>query len=856
MEADANGDKARAFNVHMDRILDATVDGFALVGGDQRLLDANRAYCRMVGYTREELLGLSVQDIDTQTAAANRERSQRILQGESIRFETKHRTKAGDVIDVEVSTTTLDSENGPVIACLLRDITERKRTEEALLLTQHAISTAPTGISWIAPDGRFLYVNDCLSQLLGYTADEVLSMTVSDIDAAVSPERWKEFWKEIKEQRLAEFESVALCKDGRTNPVGISANYISLGDREFVFASILDITERKRSEEVLRESEFKYRSLVEAFPDIVFITDYSGRMLYANPSLERQTGFTANDFQFSQDENAFIHSEDAPKVAKFIRDFASSEEQVSTAIENRLADKMGRSHWYSSVIAKVEYQGQPALQYIVRDITAQKETRESLRLSEDKFSKAFFASPDPIAITSRATHEFIDVNEGFVALSGYSREETIGKTSIDLGFYADLDDRERFFEALKRGERIRQWEVTYKTRAGKRLNCDVSVDLIDVQGEPAILTVVRDITERKRAEQERERAFQEIARLKDELERERDYLREEFNVAHRFGEIVGSSAGIKQVLARVEAVSSTGASVLIVGESGVGKELIARAIHSQSPRRSSPLVKVNCASIPRELFESEFFGHVKGAFTGAHRDRFGRFQLAHRGTLFLDEVAEIPMELQGKLLRVLQEGEYERVGEDVTRDVDVRVIAATNRNLRAEVESGRFREDLYYRLSVFPIEVPPLRERQRDIIPLATHLLKRACQDLDRKPMALTRPQAEILQAYDWPGNIRELHNVIERSVILSKGERLRLDLTMPSTASGVDSRVSDETDQAKPSFVTADQFRRRERENIIAALEQANWKVSGPGGAAELLGIKPTTLTYQIKVMGIKKPA
>ena len=257
-------------------------------------------------------------------------------------------------------------------------------------------------------------------------------------------------------------------------------------------------------------------------------------------------------------------------------------------------------------------------------------------------------------------------------------------------------------------------------------------------------SVGRDITSEKLAQEEKKRAFAEIKRLKSELEQERDYLREEVDVGQRFGEIIGQSPALNRVLEGVAAVAGTDASVLLTGESGVGKELIARAIHSQSRRCQRALIKVNCPSIPHDLFESEFFGHVKGAFTGAQADRVGRFQLADGATIFLDEVAEIPLELQVKLLRVLQEGEFERIGESVTRKVDVRVIAATNRDLKATIRTGRFREDLYYRLSVFPLEVPPLRQRRADIIPLATHFLRQACQEFSRTEIELNRTVVEV----------------------------------------------------------------------------------------------------------------
>jgi transcriptional regulator with GAF, ATPase, and Fis domain len=329
------------------------------------------------------------------------------------------------------------------------------------------------------------------------------------------------------------------------------------------------------------------------------------------------------------------------------------------------------------------------------------------------------------------------------------------------------------------------------------------------------------------------------------------------NVTIHYGEIIGDSEALKRTLTQIEAVAGTSASVLVLGESGVGKEMIARAIHSNSDRSDKPLVKVNCASIPNELFESEFFGHVKGAFTGAHRDRVGRLQLADGGTLFLDEVGEIPLALQGKLLRALQEQEFERVGDEKTTKVEVRVVAATNKNLLHEVKEGNFREDLYYRLSVFPIEVPPLRERVSDIAPLAQQFLHSICLQQGRDPMSLSKAQAASLSRADWPGNIRELKNVIERAVILSPGDHLRLDLAMPGSQAETEQITEPATvsqDVESGELLTETEFRTLEKTNLTLALNKTNWRISGAGGAAELLGLKPSTLSYRMKVLGIEK--
>ena len=344
------------------------------------------------------------------------------------------------------------------------------------------------------------------------------------------------------------------------------------------------------------------------------------------------------------------------------------------------------------------------------------------------------------------------------------------------------------------------------------------------------------------------RAFEEIEFLRARLEEENDYLRQEVSAALGVGDFVGDSPGLRKVRQQIRLVAPTEATVLVQGESGTGKELVARAIHEHGPRKGRALIKVNCGAVPDALFEREFFGHAKGSFTGALRDKPGRFELADGGTLFLDEIGEVPPALQGKLLRVLQEQEVERIGEVRTRKIDVRIIAATNRDLKKEVEAGRFRQDLYYRLSVFPIDIPPLRERRDDIPPLAAHFVEQSARRMNRPPPRLTPAAMGQLSAHDWPGNVRELQNAVERAVILSQGGPLRFDLGTPSAAVSGPKALP-----AEPvAFLTRDELRRRERESIVAALAQSGGRIFGAGGAAELLGTKPTTLASRIKALRV----
>jgi transcriptional regulator with GAF, ATPase, and Fis domain len=340
--------------------------------------------------------------------------------------------------------------------------------------------------------------------------------------------------------------------------------------------------------------------------------------------------------------------------------------------------------------------------------------------------------------------------------------------------------------------------------------------------------------------------------IPDQAEIVMSSLRKPGRVANADSEIIGQSPVWRQVMKQIEMVAPTDATVLILGETGTGKELIARELHRRGRRKDKPLVRVNCASIPKELYESEFFGHARGAFTSAIRDRVGRFEAAAGGTLFLDEIGEIPLELQSKLLRVLQEKCYERVGEDKTRRADVRIVVATNRDLKKEVAAGRFREDLYYRLNVFPINVAPLRERKEDIPLLAAHFVELAVKELECVRPRLTRAGIETLQNHDWPGNVRELRNVIERAAIFAQGGALEFDL--PITGSEPTPFEPVEREGVDQEFLTEVEMRRRERENLFAVLRKTGWKIKGVDGAAELLGVKPTTLISRIEKMGLKR--
>jgi len=369
-------------------------------------------------------------------------------------------------------------------------------------------------------------------------------------------------------------------------------------------------------------------------------------------------------------------------------------------------------------------------------------------------------------------------------------------------------------------------EITERTKA--------EAELKKYQGQ--LEELVKERTEELRT------ALEEVERLKNRLQEENVYLQEEIKLEHNFNEIVGRSSKLNEALLKIEQVASTDSTVLILGETGTGKELIARAIHGIGDRRNRPLVKVNCAALPANLIESELFGHEKGAFTGAYLRKIGRFELANHGTILLDEVGELPLELQAKLLRVLQEGEFERIGGSKSIKVDVRIIAVTNRDLARLVKDNKFRDDLYYRLNVFPIRVPSLRERKEDIPILVNHFILKYGKIKSKKIEIIPQNVMDMLKNYSWPGNIRELENIIERSVIISQGHQLELGEWI----------AKEEPDGGSYQSFTLEQV---EKEHIQKSLEKTNWRISGNKGAAKMLGLKPTTLEAKIKKLGIRKP-
>ena len=519
-----------------------------------------------------------------------------------------------------------------------------------------------------------------------------------------------------------------------------------------------------------------------------------------------------------------------------------------------LKDLDGKALGYIAVLDTKEIPADPKLIGIF-NIFAARAAAELQRLRaetqvrerEQKLSQLVGSTMDTIIeLNDRAQVKML--NPSGEELFGLSGEEI-----QDRDFYEFLskESRIKIAELLKElyllpQEKRNLWiagGLQIITASGREFSTEATLSGFEIEGAIFYTVILRNVNERIEAEKK-------INTLIDESR----YLQEEINELADYNEIIGQSKAIKKVLNEISQVAQTDATVLITGETGTGKELVARAIHNQSKRGDKPLIKVNCAAISPTLMESEFFGHEKGAFTGATSKREGRFSLADGGAIFLDEIGELPLDLQSKLLRVLQEGEFDPVGSSKTVKVDVRVICATNRNLGEMSKEGKFREDLFYRLNVFPIEVPPLKDHPDDIVLLASAFAEKCAKRFGRKLEPLSQDLIERLKSYSWPGNIRELHNVLERSFITSEGPELQLDHWIPEIGSIKSGGEGSLSATSEVQFITEQDFKKLEYENLLNALESTQWRIYGASGAAELLGMNPSTLRSRIKTLGIKR--
>jgi len=619
-------------------------------------------------------------------------------------------------------------------------------------------------------------------------------------------------------------------------PGAYEATVVGCGEHK-VLSIVRDVTERRRAEEAVRERDRLLHTIFDSLSSHVAVLDRAGVITYVSRSWEEFAGRNQGlperigvGVDYVSVCRAAQTGDPTVREALGGIEAVMAGERPTYSIEYPCHSPTERRWFLMQVDPMPPEQGGVVISHV--NITERKRAEEELAESHRRTSKILESIGDAFYSLDK-DFNFTYVNREAERLWGLRREDLLGRHFLKVFPQAvGTPSYHRIMRAVEDGRMvayeaispiIHRWVETsvYPTEAGLSI-------------------YFRDITERKRAEEALKGALAEVRLLKDRLQEENVYLREEIKLESNITEVVGGSDAIRHVLHKVERVAPTDSTVLITGETGTGKERVAHAVHKLSGRRDSPFIKVNCAALSPGLIESELFGHERGAFTGAVAQRRGRFELADGATLFLDEIGELPIELQPKLLRVLQDGEFERLGGTKTIKADARVIAATNRDLRKEVQAGRFRTDLYYRLNVYPITVPPLRERREDIQPLVEHFVGIFSRKMGKEITSVASATLEMLRSYLWPGNVRELANVIERAVITTPGTVLHIsNLTEASPAAA----------PQKPSMTLEEV----EREHIIAVLESTNRKIDGPDGAAKILGLHPSTLRTRMNKLGIQ---
>jgi PAS domain S-box-containing protein len=605
-----------------------------------------------------------------------------------------------------------------------------------------------------------------------------------------------------------------------------------------IFRRAQEVQEANRRLETLNQelarSEQRFRSMVEGIKDYaIFMLDPNGRVSTWNTGAERIKGYKSEEIIGTHFSRFYTREDNDKKKPDYELRMAAENGQFED--EGWRVRKDGSRFWANVVITAVRGKNGDLLGFskVTRDFTDRKKAEEIVRRSEAQFHALFEFSPDAI-IVSDSEGRITEMNARVEKLFGYQRGELLGRSIDSL-----VPERFRQTHPARRKDyssaaRVRPMgaglELYGRRKDGTEFPADIMLGPAETEDGRVVLSVIRDLTEKREAEEALRRS-----------ELQKHYLEEELSTEARFDEIIGESVGLKRVLKLVETVSAIDVTVLILGETGTGKEVIARAIHELSPRNKHVMVKLNCAAIPAGLLESELFGHERGAFTGAIDRKIGRLELAHEGTLFLDEIGDLPLELQPKILRALQEKEFERLGSTKSIPVNVRLVAATNRDLAKMVAAGEFRSDLYYRLKVFPVLLPPLRERREDISLLVRYFVDRHSRRLYRKIETIPDETMRALTRWDWPGNIRELENFIERAVILTKGPVLRAplgELAIPQ----------------EPIAVRDSSLETTEREHILRVLRETKGKIGGSDGAAARLGLIRTTLNSKMKKLGIQR--
>ncbi|PYX34869.1 MAG: hypothetical protein DMG80_00815 [Acidobacteria bacterium] len=669
--------------------------------------------------------------------------------------------------------------------------------------------------------GRLLSLNPSPARVLGYSVDELLHMPMRELIAPEFRHQFDWYLNEIRETGESRGLMVVMSRSGERRIWEYHNTLRTEGIASPIVRGIAhDVTERRRYEKTLHE----YERVVEGLDEMILVVDRQYRYLIANDAFLRRRGLTRKQV-IGHSVEQLIGESVFNSIVKPKLDECFEGKVVRYELRHNYP-QFGERDLLVSYFPIEGSAGVDCVAAILQDITERKHAEDRLR----EYEKVIEGLDEMIVVVDR-NYRYLIANHAFLKYREMERKEVIGRR-VD-----EVVGRDPFAALIKtkmdecfEGKVVR-YELRYKfPNLGER---DLLASYFPIEGRSSVdrlACILEDITERKQAEEE-------LRLAREKLAEEKVYFEQAIDTELGFGEIVGQSKALRSVLEQVSKVAATDATVLILGETGTGKELIARAIHRMSKRRGTAFIKMNCGAIPSGLLESELFGHEKGAFTGAVTKKIGRLELADQGTLFLDEIGEIPMALQPKLLRVLQDQEFERLGGTRTLKINFRLVAATNRDFAQGVQEGEFRSDLYYRLNVFPVRVPPLRERREDIPLLVEHFVRKCATRMNKSIASIPATTMEMLELWDWPGNIRELENFVERSVILTQGSVLQSPLKELESAS---------------ERGTGDTLEAIEREHIASALQQSHGQLSGVNGAAERLGMNRTTLQSKLKRLGI----
>ncbi len=747
---------------------------------------------------------------------------------------------------------------------------ELKKRLNEIELYHATMKNLPDQIFWMDKNGKFIRVNDSVSRESGYSMEELMSMTVFDINPTITKKEWNAGWIKTKKEAQEILETEHRHKNGKLYPIEVTNNFIEFEGIEYFCSSVRDIRKRKMEEELLRIISEQtagitgedYLLQLAKFVTSCLNIRYAAVSKYSNPELTRmkmlsyiennqvkdgieyelagtpcESVMKGNDFFCADNLNLSFPKEKGiiSWIAVPIYSPTSGEPigNISGFDVVPMTKEQNQSHILKIFAARAgaEIERMGAEEKLRQ---ANSKLKTLLSESEERFRDLFEEAPIAYVHESLDS-KFIKANRAALKTLGVRPEEVTSVYGKSLT--SDTPDAQRrmqeAFDSVGRGTHTSGVVLELKRKDNGKPIWIQWWSNPDVGGQ-FTRTMFIDITDKVLMEKEQAK-----------LKAENKYLQDEIKMNNNFEEIISKSKIFHKVLKQIEQVASTDATVLITGETGTGKELLARAIHKISNRSKRPLIKINCATLPANLIESELFGHERGAFTGAMERKIGRFELADSGTIFLDEIAELPVELQAKLLRVLQEGEFERLGNPKTLKVNVRVIAATNRNLEDAIAKREFREDLFYRLNVFPIISPPLRDRKEDIPMLVKHFVKKYEGKMGKVITDIPVKVIDALMLYDWPGNIRELENLIERGLILSSGNVLEYGSWVPS-----EKMRTPNANNKKPLQKLDDV----EKEHILTVLEKTNWKVSGEKGAAKMLGLNATTLEARMKKLGIER--